>query len=73
MTTLLPKAHIRHIAAKRTQGDAAHRVLTADSFATAQKEITAWEGYGPTPLASLTAIAAQIGVAEVLYKDEGPR
>jgi len=73
MTTLLPNAHIRHVAAKRTEGDAAHRVLTAESFATAQQEITAWDGYAPTPLVSLSAIASQIGVGEILYKDEGPR
>lgn len=73
MTTLLPNAHIRHVAAKRTEGDAAHRVLTAESFATAQHEITAWDGYAPTPLVSLSAIASQIGVGEILYKDEGPR
>lgn len=73
MTTLLPTAHIRHVAAKRTEGDAAHRVLTAESFATAQQEITAWDGYAPTPLVSLSAIASQIGVGEILYKDEGPR
>ncbi len=73
MTILLPTAHIRHVAAKRTEGDAAHRVLTAESFATAQQEITAWDGYAPTPLVSLSAIASQIGVGEILYKDEGPR
>ncbi|WP_120632265.1 diaminopropionate ammonia-lyase [Ruegeria sp. EL01] len=73
MTTLLPKAPIRHVAAKLTKGDAAHRVLTAESFATANREITAWDGYAPTPLVSLSAIAAEIGVGEILYKDEGPR
>ncbi len=73
MNTLLPKAQIRHIAAKQTKGDAAHRVLTAESFATAHREITAWAGYAPTPLVSLSAIAGQIGVGELLYKDEGPR
>ena len=73
MNTLLPKAHIKHIAAKRTEGDAAHRVLTSENFATARQEITAWAGYAPTPLVSLSAIASQIGVGEILYKDEGPR
>ena len=73
MTTLLPKASIGHIAAKLTKGDAALRVLTAESFATANREITAWDGYAPTPLVSLSAIAAEIGVGEILYKDEGPR
>ena len=73
MNALLPKAQIRHIAAELTNGDAAHRVLTAESFATATREITAWNGYAPTPLVSLSAIARQTGVGEILYKDEGPR
>ncbi|ATG36249.1 diaminopropionate ammonia-lyase family protein [Phaeobacter piscinae] len=40
---------------------------------TAREEITAWDGYAPTPLVSLSTIAAEIGVGEILYKDEGPR
>lgn len=73
MPTLLPKAHIGHIAAKPKEGDAAYRVLTKESFLTARAEITAWDGYAATPLVSLAAIAAAIGVGEILYKDEGPR
>jgi diaminopropionate ammonia-lyase len=73
MTNLLPIAPIHHIAANRTSGDAAHRVLSAVDFVTAHQEITAWEGYAETPLVSLATIAANIGVGEVLYKDEGPR
>jgi diaminopropionate ammonia-lyase len=73
MPTLLPKVHIEHIAAKPAEGDAAFRVLTNESFLTAREEITTWDGYAPTPLVSLSAIAAEICVGEVLYKDEGPR
>jgi diaminopropionate ammonia-lyase len=73
MNNLLPKASIGHVAANRKTGDAALRVLTENDFATARAEITAWEGYAPTPLVSLTALAANIDVSEVLYKDEGPR
>lgn len=73
MPTLLPKVHIGHIAAKPTEGDAAFRVLTSESFLTAREEITSWDGYAATPLVSLAAIAAEIGVGEILYKDEGPR
>jgi diaminopropionate ammonia-lyase len=73
MNNLLPKASIGHVSANRRTGDAALRVLTANDFATARAEITAWEGYTPTPLVSLTALAANIDVSEVLYKDEGPR
>lgn len=73
MNTLLPRVSLGHVAATRTTGDAAYRVLTANDFAIAAAEITAWDGYAPTPLVSLAAIAADIGVGDILYKDEGPR
>ena len=59
-------------AARRT-GDAALRVLSAANFAEARDEITQWEGYAATPLISLAALAARVGVGEIHYKDEGPR
>lgn len=73
MTDLLPPARIGHVAATRKPGIAALTVLSPDDFATAEAEITLWEGYTPTPLVPLAALAARIGVAEVLYKHEGPR
>ncbi|MDI3338359.1 diaminopropionate ammonia-lyase [Defluviimonas aestuarii] len=73
MTDLLPPARLGHVAVTRKSGDAAHRVLTPEDFATAQAEIMAWDGYTPTPLVSLKALAQKIGVSAVLYKHEGPR
>jgi diaminopropionate ammonia-lyase len=73
MTDLLPPARLGHVAATRKTGDAATRVLTPQDFAAARNEIARWEGYAPTPLVSLSALAARIGVGEILYKDEGPR
>ncbi len=73
MTTLLPKATLGHITTTRATGDAAHRVLTKEGFDTAEAEITQWDGYAPTPLHELDALAAHIGVGKVFYKDEGPR
>ncbi len=73
MTDLLPSASLGHVAAARKTGDAAFRILTPEDFATAQAEIMAWDGYAPTPLVSLNALALQIGVGAVLYKHEGPR
>lgn len=35
--------------------------------------IRQWPGYEPTPLRRLSGLAGDLGVAEVLYKDEGPR
>ncbi|WP_166418924.1 diaminopropionate ammonia-lyase [Cochlodiniinecator piscidefendens] len=73
MTHLLPEAKVGHIAAQMRQGDAAQRVLSEQNFATSRAEIMQWEGYAETPLVSLPALSAKIGVGEILYKDEGPR
>lgn len=70
---LLPVAHVGHVSVVPKKGDAAHRVLTAEDFATARAEITAWDGYEPTPLVSMPDLASRIDVEAVLYKDEGPR
>jgi len=48
-------------------------ILGAPALADARREIGAWAGYAPTPLAALPALAAALGVAEVRYKDEGSR
>ncbi len=73
MTDNLPPVQLGHVAANRRTGDAALRVLTEQDFAEARAEITQWEGYAATPLVSLSALATQVGVGEILYKDEGPR
>ena len=73
MTRLLPDARLDHLAATRRKGDAAFRVLSPEDFATAREEITSWDGYAPTPLLSLPALAQAAGVGAILYKDEGPR
>lgn len=64
---------IAHQAGRPGFGAAAETVLTQQDFDRAAREITQWEGYAPTPLYSLPSLAAEIGVAEVHYKDEGPR
>ncbi|MDX1482401.1 MAG: diaminopropionate ammonia-lyase [Woeseiaceae bacterium] len=64
---------ISHLAGRPTFGPAATSVLTASDFATAAAEVTQWQGYVPTPLHYLADVAAEIGVAAVAYKDEGPR
>ncbi|MHC8509446.1 MAG: diaminopropionate ammonia-lyase [Rhodospirillales bacterium] len=81
MASLLPPAELHYApavhgtdaSAVRKTGAAALNVISAEDFAAAWAEITAWEGYAPTPLVSLPALAARIGAAQVLYKDEGPR
>ncbi|MBT6526656.1 MAG: diaminopropionate ammonia-lyase [Marinovum sp.] len=73
MSDLLPPAKIAHIAATMRDGDAAFHVISPGDFANSHVEITQWEGYAPTPLVSLASLAKEIGVGEVLYKDEGSR
>jgi diaminopropionate ammonia-lyase len=48
-------------------------ILSLEAFAQAKREITSWPGYKPTPLRALSKLAAQAGIAEILYKDEGGR
>ena len=64
---------IGHIACKPNPGKAAYEVLSKQDFATAWDEITAWDGYAPTPLHALSQLTAQIGVGGIAYKHEGPR
>ncbi|MEM7376584.1 MAG: diaminopropionate ammonia-lyase [Pseudomonadota bacterium] len=73
MTLHFPTADLGHRSANRAAGNAAHRVISEDAFAAARAEITEWAGYAPTPLVSLGALADELGVARIDYKDEGPR
>lgn len=54
-------------------GDSMRAILSASGARAAREAVSRWEGYAPTPLRSLPAIAAECGVAQVLYKDEGFR
>ena len=77
------EARMRHVAnsvattsqaaASPVNSGAAYRVLSAKDFATAWDEITAWDGYEPTPMPSLAGLARAIDVAAIFYKHEGPR
>jgi len=48
-------------------------VMSHLGFDAAFAEISSWPGYAPTPLVSLPNLAQQLGVAEILYKDERGR
>ena len=48
-------------------------IMSQDGFDAAFAEISSWPGYAPTPLVSLPMLAQQLGVAEILYKDERGR
>ena len=64
---------ISYLAGNPTFDQGAHSVLSEQDFSDAVDEITLWEGYSPTPLYTLDELAAEIGIATVLYKHEGPR
>lgn len=48
-------------------------VLSLAGAREAYDTISRWNGYAPTPLRSLEALARRADVAEILYKDEGKR
>ena len=48
-------------------------ILSQAALKVAQAEIQSWPGYAVTPLHTLKGLAAQMGVASLDYKDEGPR
>jgi diaminopropionate ammonia-lyase len=48
-------------------------VLPEGGFRRAREEITGWEGYAPTPLVALEAVAQAARLASVHWKDEGGR
>ncbi|WP_339947845.1 diaminopropionate ammonia-lyase [uncultured Albimonas sp.] len=53
--------------------DAQDAILSDAAFARAQAAIASWPGYAPSPLVALPALAASLGVALVLCKDESGR
>ena len=49
------------------------QVLSPAGFDAALADITRWPGYAPTPLRSLDQLARQLGIGQLLYKDERRR
>ena len=56
-----------------TYGDARREILSQPALEVARTEIQNWPGYAVTPLHELKALARQMNVASVHYKDEGSR
>ncbi|MCW9043853.1 MAG: diaminopropionate ammonia-lyase [Pseudopelagicola sp.] len=73
MDEAFAQAKLTHVAVSPRKGEAARTVLTRDDFTQAYDEIAQWEGYAPTPLVSLSGLADELGLAQIAYKDEGPR
>lgn len=73
MEDVFATAPLHHVSVPRATGKAAADVLSPRDSAQAWEEITAWQGYAPTPLVDLAGLARQIDVGAIHYKDEGPR
>jgi len=54
-------------------GDQRASVLNAAGFDAAEKEITQWPGYAPTPMHQLPGLAAELSLQALYYKDESTR
>lgn len=70
-----PLGH-RHNAAWRpaaAYGARQAAVLDQAGFVAARAEITAWEGYAPTPLIALPGLARAAGIGALAWKDEAGR
>ncbi|MGI9627261.1 MAG: diaminopropionate ammonia-lyase, partial [Longimicrobiales bacterium] len=52
---------------------ALQEVISLDAHRAAATEITSWDGYSPTPLASAPGLAREMGVKAVRIKDESTR
>ena len=68
--TLLPNPRYRR---HQPYGASRSAMLSAAALEQARSVITAWPGYGVTPLCSLAALAQAADVASIHYKDEGSR
>ncbi|MEN5082551.1 diaminopropionate ammonia-lyase [Bosea sp. TWI1241] len=54
-------------------GDDLRSILSLAAGRVAHQAISAWDGYAPTPLRDLAALADRLDLGKVLYKDEGLR
>ncbi len=65
-------SHFKNPGAKSFEYKHQH-ILSLEGFRKANKEITSWDNYKPTPLYSFSDMAKDTGVTSILYKDENPR
>ena len=62
-----------HVARTTARPGASSPLLDPGLCARAREEISAWDGYRPTPLIPLPGLSDALGVGAVHYKDEGMR
>jgi diaminopropionate ammonia-lyase len=65
--------NLSHFAGQPAFDERARSVITAQDFDEAGAEIAQWDGYSATPLYALAELAADIDIAGIDYKHEGPR
>lgn len=67
--------HVRnaHTASRGAYPEPLARIVGLDDARRARDEISRWPGYRPTPLHALGALAADLGVERLWYKDESAR
>lgn len=75
LTSALP---VRYLLNRRAEphtpyGEDLKGVLSEETSEAAFREVSSWQSYAPTPLRSLEGMAGRLGVASLLYKDEGSR
>ncbi len=54
-------------------GEPQRAVLNSEGLAQARRCISAWPGYSPTPLIELPGLAQDLGIDQLVYKQEGNR
>lgn len=73
MYTVFDEAALGYVSRNPPSGTAFETILKPTDFDAATSEISMWENYAPTPLHHLSALARDLGVSDILYKDESPR
>ncbi|MDP5323038.1 MAG: diaminopropionate ammonia-lyase [Paracoccaceae bacterium] len=73
MHSAFSNTQIAHHVHNALGGSAKDQVITSQDFTDAIAEITTWQGYAPTPLYALRALAEELGIAKIHYKDEALR
>ncbi len=66
-------SHFKNTKVQLDSGYKHHDILSLEGFRLANKEITSWDNYKPTPLHSFNDLANETGVSSIFYKDESPR
>lgn len=61
------------VSATTPYGKARAAILSCEGFDAAEREISQWPGYAPTPLHTLPALASRLGLGALWYKDESSR